>query len=96
MTMTTDNAHIGKRSVFVVVPQWPSGTMAIKFGSALMKALGVDEGDAELIQFAPDRVFRVEADRTEAELDTALRTSGVSWHGSVRLADNCEPQPMSA
>jgi hypothetical protein len=42
-----------------------------------------------------DEILLTEA-QTEAELDAALRTSGVSWHGSVRLADNCEPQPMSA
>lgn len=94
--MTISPSYDGKRSVLVIVPQWPSGTMALKFGSALMKALGVGKGSAELIQLAPSRIFRVDTDKAEAEVEAALRASGVSWHGSVRLVEGNQPFPMSA
>ena len=94
--MTITPSHDGKRSVLVIVSQWPSCTMALKFGSALRTALGVDKGDAELIQFAPSRIFRVDTDKAESEVEAALRASGVSWHGSVRLVEDCDLWPMSA
>jgi len=76
-----------KRPVLIVVEKWPHGTMAFKFGSALMSALGQRREEATLVQFSPERIFRVETDVSEAELRLALNTKEVSYHGRIRFSE---------
>lgn len=61
--------------------------MAFKFGSALMTALGVKRGEATLVQFAPERIFRAETDITPAEFREALSRPDVSCPGPVYFMD---------
>lgn len=68
-----------KRQVLIVVEKWPHGTMAFKFGSALMLALGQRQAEATLVQLGPERIFRVETDVLEAEFRLALKTRDVSY-----------------
>lgn len=65
------------RWILIVVPKWPSGTMAFKFGSAVMSALNVDPDSAVLVQFAPERIFRVQTDISKEEFQAKLKRSGL-------------------
>lgn len=76
-----------KRPVFIVVEKWPDGTMAFKFGSALMSALGQRRDEATLVQFSPHRIFRVETNVSEAEFRSALKTRDVSYHGRILFSE---------
>jgi len=76
-----------KRSVHIIVEKWPDGTMAFKFGGALMAALGQREGEATLVQFAPERIFRIETDLSEADFRSALKTKDVSSHGRIHFLE---------
>jgi hypothetical protein len=76
-----------KRPVLVVVEKWPDGTMAFKFGSALMSALGQLRDEATLVQFDPERIFRVETDVSEVEFRLALKTKDVSYHGRIHFSE---------
>lgn len=76
-----------KRPVLIVVEKWPHGTMAFKFGSALMSALGQRRDEATLVQFSPDRIFRVETDVSESEFRLALQTKNVSYWGSILFSE---------
>lgn len=70
-----------KRPVLVVVPQWPDGTMAIKFGSLMGSILKVPKDELKLIQFEPERIFRVITDVSESEFNHETRTKlGTSIH----------------
>jgi hypothetical protein len=46
------------RAVLLIVTQWPSGTMAMKFGSAMKSALRVAGEEMILVQMEPERIFR--------------------------------------
>lgn len=85
-----------KRPVLIVVEKWPHGTMAFKFGSALMSALGQRRDEATLVQFSPDRIFRVETNVSEAEFRSALKTKDVSYHGYIHFSEFMTEESLSA
>lgn len=72
-----------KRPVLIIVEKWPDGTMAFKFGSALMSALGQHPHEATILQIGPERIFRVETALSETEFRLALKTKEVSYHGRI-------------
>ena len=76
-----------KRPVLIVVDEWPDGTMAFKFGSAMMSALNARQDERTLMQLSPERIFRVESDVSEAEFRLALRKRDVSYHGRIHFLD---------
>jgi hypothetical protein len=73
-----------KKTFLIVVPHWPGGTMAMKFGSALKTALEVQaENEFSLIQSAPERIFRVTSGVGERKLRSRLRRAdmaGIELH----------------
>ena len=72
---TSETAPLGigrKRPVLIIVPEWPGGTMAMKFGYAIMSALRAKKEDRTLVQFAPERIFRAETDVSETEFREKL------------------------
>jgi hypothetical protein len=83
-----------RRPVYIVVEQWPHGTMAFKFGSALMSALGQLRDEGTLVQLGPERIFRVETDVSEAEFRLALETRDVSYHGRIHFSELPTEQPV--
>ena len=76
-----------KRQVLIVAEKWPHGTMAFKFGGALMSALGQRRDEATFVQLGPERIFRVETDVSEAEFRSALETKDVSYHGRIHFSE---------
>lgn len=76
-----------KRTVLIIVTQWPSGTMAVKFGSAMRGALHVSSDEMKLVQMEPERIFRVKTDVSEEEFRTAMNKSGVSCPGRLLLLE---------
>jgi hypothetical protein len=85
-----------KRSVRIVVEKWPDGTMAFKFGSALMSALGQRRDGATLVQLGPERIFKVETDVSEAEFRLALNQKDVSYHGRIHFLELLTEEPLIA
>ena len=85
-----------KRPVLIVVEKWPDGTMAFKFGSALMSALGRHRDQATLVQLGPERIFRVETDVSEPEFRSALKTKDVPYHGYVHFSEFLTEESLSA
>ena len=85
-----------KRPVRIVVEKWPDGTMAFKFGSALMSALGKRRDEATLVQLGPERIFRVETDVSEAEFRLALKTKDLSYHGYIHFTEFLTEESLSA
>ena len=83
-----------KRPVLIVVDEWQDGTMALKFGSAMMSALGQRRDEATLVQFSPERIFRVEADVSEAEFRLALKARDVSYHGRIHFSELPAEEPL--
>jgi hypothetical protein len=83
-----------KRPVLIVVEKWPGGTMAFKFGSAMMSALNARQDERTLMQFSPERIFRVETDVSEAELRLALKTRDVSYHGRIHFSELLTTEPL--
>ena len=83
-----------KRPVLIVVEKWPDGTMAFKFGGALMSALGQRRDEATLVQFSPHRIFRVETNVSEAEFRLALNKRDVSYHGRIHFSELPTEQPV--
>ena len=76
------------RIIHVLIPEWPGGTMAFKFGSALYASLYTEKANVRVIQFEPERIFRVETAVTEAEFRETLskyRRLGVSHAGTIRF-----------
>lgn len=71
-----------KRVVLIVVTEWPSGTMAIKFGAVMRKALGV-ETEVYLVQSSPERIFRAETDVSETQFRQYLAREDVQCPGQV-------------
>lgn len=65
-----------RRAVLIVVPSWPSGTIAMKFGSALQNALNVSKDKMTLLQIAPERIFRVETDVSETRFRETMKSRG--------------------
>ena len=85
-----------KRPVLIVVETWPHGTMAFKFGSALMSALNARHDEANLVQFSPDRIFKVETDVSEAEFRLALNKKDVSYHERIHFSELLTEEPLPA
>ena len=83
-----------KRPVLIVVEEWPDGTMAFKFGSALMLALDQRQDESTLMQFSPERIFRVETDVSEAEFRLALKTRDVAYHGHIHFSELLTTGPL--
>jgi hypothetical protein len=76
-----------KRPVLIVVEKWPDGTMAMKFGYVLMSALSARRDERTLMQFGPERIFKVETDVSEAEFRLALQKSDVSYHRHILFSE---------
>lgn len=85
-----------KRLILIVVEKWPHGTMAFKFGSALMSALGQRRDEATLVQFGPERIFRVKTDVSEAEFRFALNKRDISYHGRIHFSELLTEEPLPA
>ncbi|WP_445785573.1 hypothetical protein [Sphingorhabdus sp.] len=83
-----------KRPVLIVVEKWPHGTMAFKFGSALMSALGQHQDEATLVQLGPERIFRVETDVSEAEFRSALKARDASYHRRIHFSELLTTEPL--
>jgi hypothetical protein len=83
-----------KRPVLIVVEKWPDGTMAFKFGSALMSALGQRHDEATFVQLGPERIFKVETDVSEAEFRLALNQKDVSYHGRIHFSEALREEPV--
>jgi hypothetical protein len=83
-----------KRPVLVIVEKWPNGTMAFKFGSALMSALGQRGHEATFVQLGPERIFKVETDVSEADFRSALKTQNVSYHGRIHFSELLTADPL--
>lgn len=77
------NGDLSSRPVLIIVTEWPSGTMAIKFGSACRTALGLHDGEWTLVQMEPERIFRAVTDVSESEFRSALGDHDVSCPGSL-------------
>jgi hypothetical protein len=71
------------RAVLVVVTEWPGGTMALKFGSALQSALRAKNEDMKLLQLSPERIFRVLTKTTERRFRRALAKNDVTTGGRI-------------
>jgi phenolic acid decarboxylase len=82
------------RPVRIVVEKWPDGTMAFKFGSALMSALGQRRDEATLVQLGPERIFKVETNVSEAEFRLALKATDVSYHGRIHFSELVTEEPV--
>jgi len=70
----------GRRPVLIIVPEWPGGTMAMKFGSALKVALQLEGEDWSLVQMAPERILRAVTRVTEDDLRSTLAREFGSIH----------------
>lgn len=70
--------NLDPRSVLIVVPDWPSGTMAFKLGYALQSALEVTRDEMTLIQMSPERIFRVVTSVHEADFRTSMQSKDVA------------------
>ena len=57
--------------------------MAFKFGSALQTALRVSKDKITLVQMAPERIFRVETDVSEAEFRERMKSRGFNSNRNV-------------
>ena len=71
----------------IIVTEWPGGTMAFKFGDALRTSLRVRKGAMTLVQFAPERIFRVVTSVTEQRFRINLASRDVSCPGRVIFVD---------
>ena len=83
-----------KRPVLIVVEKWPDGTMAFKFGGAMMSALNVRRDQRTLMQFGPERIFRVKTDVSEARFRLALNAKDVSYHGRIHFSELLTEEPL--
>ena len=76
------------RAVLVIVTEWPSGTMAMSFGSAMKRALRLTQDEMRVVQMSPERIFRASTDVTEGEFRESMSKSGsvMPRKGSLRRA----------
>jgi hypothetical protein len=51
---TSQRKEKPRRAVFVIVTEWPSGIMAVKFGSAMKRALRLIEDEMRVVQMSPE------------------------------------------
>lgn len=76
-----------QRTVLIVVANWPSGTMAIKFGQAMKEALSVTDDHIQLVQMGPERIFKAVTNVTEPEFRALLAASGVSVPEQINFVE---------
>jgi len=62
-----------ERAVLIIVKNWPDGTMAFKFGSAIQSALGISKDQMSLVQLSPERIFRASTCVNEIDFRSALK-----------------------
>lgn len=62
-----------KRTVILIVRNWPGGTMAFKLGSALLTALNVKKDEISVLQVSPERIFKVNTSVSEDAFRSYLR-----------------------
>ena len=79
--------RVKRRAVLVVVIHWPSGTMARKFGDVMQAALDISKDGMNLVQMAPERIFRVETTVSEAEFREVMRSRDVASGGNVLFVE---------
>lgn len=79
----TKDAKSKRRAVLIVVTDWPSGTMAFKFGSVMQTALKVSKDKKKLVQMVPERIFRVETEVSETEFRNTMKSRGVASGGNI-------------
>ena len=79
--------RVKRRAVFVVVTDWPSGTMARKFGDVMQAALDISKDGMNLVQMAPERIFRVETTVSEAEFREVMRARDVASGGNMLFVE---------
>lgn len=72
---------------YLIVTNWPDGTMAFKFGSALQTSLHTGKESMQLVQSSPERVFRVTSAVSEREFKQLLSLHDVSYSGKVILVE---------
>jgi hypothetical protein len=71
-------ANRSQATIYVIVPKWPDGTMAFKFGSALNNSLYVSKEEMHLVQMSPERIFRVKSAVTEQEFRDTIALHDVA------------------
>lgn len=86
----TMEARGKRKAVLIVVINWPSGTMALKFGSMMQTALNVSKDKMDLLQMAPERIFRVETEVSEAEFRDAMKSRGMPSGDNVLFIEISE------
>ena len=72
---------------YIIVTEWPNGTMAMKFGSALRGSLYVSKEEMQLVQLAPERIFRTVSSVSEQEFFETLSKHDVSCPGKIFFID---------
>ncbi len=72
---------------YIIVTEWPGGTMAMKFGSALRDSLYVSKEEMQLVKFAPERIFKTTSQVTEQEFRETLSKHNVSCPGRIIFVD---------
>jgi hypothetical protein len=72
-----------KRAILIIVPNWPDGTMAMKFGHLIKQSLCASGDDFKLVQIEPERIFRVQTNVSEAVFREAMAKGNVSCSGRV-------------
>lgn len=72
---------------YIIVTEWPGGTMAMKFGSALRDSLYVSKEEMQLVQLAPERIFRTVSSVSEQEFCETLSKHDVSCPGKIFFID---------
>lgn len=75
------------RNVIIIVPNWPDGTMAMKFGYVMCSALRCPREDMRLIEYAPARIFRAISAVSEQEFRDALVKPGISVPKRIRFVE---------
>ncbi len=73
---------------YIIVTNWPGGTMAFKFGNALIDSLYVSKNETILVQFSPERIFRTTSQVTEQEFrETLSMHYNASHYGKIFFVD---------
>ena len=57
--------------------------MALKFVGAMQTALGAKKDEVTLVQMAPERIFRVETEVSEADFRKAMKSRDIAFGGSI-------------
>lgn len=87
MTSISPGEQRRSRSVLIVVPAWPNGTMAIKFGSVMFCALQCSKENLRLVQFAPTRAFCAVTAVSEKDFRARLHRPGICHPAGIRFSE---------